>query len=110
MLVDLLLDRHASLGDLPIQVRENLAYRVTVKTTNPKALAALRTHLRNPASEIREAIAELETLARMTTGVEDPWARRVVGSVRHVQEMLKAPERSLLCWLDLEGILSRAVC
>lgn len=110
VLIDLLLDRRVTFIDDPIHVRENLMYKVVVETTNTKALAALREHLRKPNGEIREAVTELETLARMTTGVEDPWARRTVSSVRHVQEMLKAPERSLLCWIDLEGHLVRPVC
>ena len=110
VLIDLLLDRRVTFTDDSIHVRENLGYKVVVETTNAKALAALRDHLRKPNGEICEAIAELETLARMTTGVEDPWARRIVTSVRHVQEMLKTPERSLLCWIDLEGYLERPVC
>ena len=110
VLIDLLLDRRVTFTDDPIHVRENLGYKVVVETTNAKALAALRDHLRKPNGEICEAVAELETLARMTTGVEDPWARRVVTSVRHVQEILKTPERLLLCWIDLEGYLSRPCC
>jgi hypothetical protein len=102
-LADLLFGTQSLGGEaLPIHMRENLSYKVHVETSDKRTLEALRTWLRGPGAEaVRDALTELDTVARLADG-------KIADAIRHVQAKLQ-PGRQLVGWIHLEGLLKRCI-
>jgi len=105
-LIDLLLGARPVGDPLPVHMRENLGFKVTVSTDNERAVAQLRDWLRGGGSvlpeNVRDAVTELDAILRLQP--EGP----VAASLRHVQAKLR-PGRHLMAWIHLEGPVKRVL-
>jgi len=88
--------------DFLVHFREHLSFGVHVETCNQAAINHLINHLRpaDQSDELRVALAELETIARLSPDV--------AGAIHHAIRSL-SPHRKLTCWVHLEGPLQRGV-
>jgi hypothetical protein len=119
VLVDLILDDAPIAGEaadptkpaMPVNMRENLNYQVSVRTESESAIRGLRDWLRGAPQQdaVKSVVSELDGLINIASKFEDDKViSGIVQMYRDMQARLN-PGRTLTCWVRLEGLIKRTI-